>query len=50
MPNDNLFIFFGVDLSYFFYTWSATLKKLPKVVFFNVADHVLKYKRSLGEF
>ena len=34
VSNDNLFLFFGVDLSYhYFYTLSATLKKLPKVAF-----------------
>ena len=38
-----IFNFCGeVDLSYYYFnTWSATLKILPKVYsFFNVADHV----------
>ena len=34
VSNDNVFLFFWVDLSYhYFYTLSATLKKLPKVAF-----------------
>ena len=32
VSNDNLFLFFWVDLSYHYsYTLSATLKQLPKV-------------------
>ena len=45
-----IFIFGGWPIVLFLLHMVCNVEKTTEGSFFNVADHVLKYKRSLGEF